>query len=78
LGQYNPDITYDPVEDRFLVIWVEEHYRTPPYRVFSGHSFGGLFALNAFFSRPERYGAVISVSPVLNWDEDLPLRQAKK
>ena len=61
-----------------LFPYVDEHYRTLPYRVFSGHSFGGLFALNAFFSRPEMYRAVISISPVLNWDEDLPLRQAKR
>jgi predicted alpha/beta superfamily hydrolase len=57
--------------------YVDAHYRTAPYRVFSGHSFGGLFALNAFFSRPKMFGAVLAVSPSLRWDDELPIRQAK-
>ncbi len=28
LDQYSPDITYDPVEDRFLVIWIEDYTDT--------------------------------------------------
>jgi predicted alpha/beta superfamily hydrolase len=59
-----------------LFPYVDAHYRTVPYRVFSGHSFGGLFALNAFFSRPTMFGAVLSVGPNLQWDNDLALRQA--
>jgi tetratricopeptide (TPR) repeat protein len=45
-------------------------------RLFSGHSFGGLFALNAIFTRPEMFDAVLAVSPSLNWDDELPIRQA--
>lgn len=59
-----------------LFPYIEDHYRTVPMRLFSGHSFGGLFALNAFFERPEMFGAVLAVSPSLNWDEETPLRQA--
>ena len=60
-----------------LFPWVDENYRTMPYRVFSGHSFGGLFALNVFFTRPDMFPAVLAVSPSLRWDEELPLRQAR-
>jgi len=60
-----------------LVPYIESHYRTQPYRLFSGHSFGGLFALNAFFTRPAMFQAVLAVSPSLRWDEALSLRQAK-
>ena len=61
-----------------LFPYVEEHYRTVPYRIFSGHSFGGLFALNVFFTRPQMFPAVLAVSPSLPWDEELPLRQAQE
>lgn len=57
---------------------IESSYRTLPMRLFSGHSFGGLFALDAFFERPGMYRAVLSVSPSLDWDDDLPIRWAKK
>jgi predicted alpha/beta superfamily hydrolase len=56
---------------------IESNYRTQPYRIFSGHSFGGLFALNAFFTRPAMFQAVLAVSPSLRWDDAIPLRQAK-
>jgi len=61
-----------------LFPYVDATYRTLPLRLFTGHSFGGLFALNAFFTRPEMFDAVLAVSPSLNWDEDLPVRQAEE
>lgn len=60
-----------------LFPYVDANYRTLPLRLFTGHSFGGLFALNAFFTRPEMFDAVLAVSPSLSWDEDLPVRQAE-
>jgi predicted alpha/beta superfamily hydrolase len=59
-----------------LFPYVDAHYRTLPLRFFTGHSFGGLFALNALFTHPEMFNAVLAVSPSLNWDDDLPNRQA--
>lgn len=61
-----------------LFPYIDKHYRTMPYRVFSGHSFGGLFALNAYFTQPDVFQAVLSISPSLRWDDELPLRQARK
>ena len=61
-----------------LFPFVEENYRTLSMRLFTGHSFGGLFALSAFYSRPAMFNAVLSVSPSLSWDNNLPVRQAKK
>jgi predicted alpha/beta superfamily hydrolase len=60
-----------------LFPYVDANYRTLPLRFFTGHSFGGLFALNAFFSHPSMFKAVIAVSPSLDWDDDLPIRQAE-
>jgi predicted alpha/beta superfamily hydrolase len=63
--------------ERELFPYVESHYRTQPYRLFAGHSFGGLFALNALFTRPDMFDAILAVSPSLQWDDDLALRQAE-
>jgi predicted alpha/beta superfamily hydrolase len=60
-----------------LIPYIEKNYRTQPYRVFSGHSFGGLFALNAFLTKPEVFNAYISVSPSLWWDEKRLINDAK-
>jgi predicted alpha/beta superfamily hydrolase len=62
--------------ERELFPYVDAHYRTLPLRFFTGHSFGGLFALNALFTRPAMFHALLAVSPSLNWDDDLPIRQA--
>ena len=59
-----------------LFPYVDANYRTLPLRLFAGHSFGGLFALDAVFTRPTMFAAVIAASPSLNWDDALPLRQA--
>ncbi len=63
--------------EKELFPYVETRYRTQPYRLLAGHSFGGLFALNALFTHPTMFEAVIAVGPSLQWDEDLPLRQAR-
>lgn len=63
---------------RELVPWVERRYPTASYRLFAGHSFGGLFAVHAFLTRPDLFQAVIAVSPSLSWDERLELRTARQ
>jgi hypothetical protein len=57
-----------------LFPYVESHYRTAPYRIFAGHSLGGLLALHIFAARNGMFNAYIAVSPSLRWDDDYPLR----
>ncbi|MGV8040106.1 MAG: alpha/beta hydrolase-fold protein [Thermoanaerobaculaceae bacterium] len=59
---------------RELIPYVEANYRTAPYRVFAGHSFGGLLALHILATRPDMFGALIAASPSLNWDKEYPTR----
>jgi uncharacterized protein len=59
-----------------LIPHVEKTYRTRPYRVFAGHSFGGLFALQSLFSRPRLFNAVLAVSPALIWDDRWVIKRA--
>lgn len=61
-----------------LVPWVESRYRTEPFRLFAGHSFGGLFAVHALATRPGLFNAVISVSPTLAWRQGEPTRRMER
>ncbi len=58
--------------------YVERTYRTAPYRVFAGHSFGGLLALHALAVRPELFQAFIAASPSLDWDNGYAHRQLQE
>ena len=60
-----------------LFPYVESHYRTLSYRVFAGHSLGGLLALHIMVARPDMFNAYIAASPALTWDDDYPLRTTK-
>lgn len=57
-----------------LFPYIESTYRTAPYRIFAGHSLGGLLALHTLAARPELFNALIAASPSLQWDNDYPLR----
>ena len=57
---------------------IEKHYRTAHYRIFSGHSFGGLFAIHALVARPDLFEAYIAVSPSLQWAEGHTLHDAQQ
>ena len=49
--------------------WVENQYRTAPFRVLVGHSLGGLFATQVLVEDPGAFQAYISISPSLWWDD---------
>lgn len=71
--------------DRFLEFFekelfpfVEATYRTVPYRVFAGHSLGGLLALHILTAHPAMFDAIIAVSPSLRWGDDAILAQVSQ
>ncbi|HJW08068.1 MAG TPA: alpha/beta hydrolase-fold protein, partial [Holophagaceae bacterium] len=53
---------------------IDRTYRTSDYRVLSGHSASGLFALTCLVDQPTLFQAYIALSPSLDWDDELPLR----
>lgn len=66
-----------------LIPYVDSKYPAAPYRVFSGHSLGGLTVMNAFFNHNSLFNAYIAIDPSLWWDsqhwikkyeDDLPNR----
>lgn len=63
--------------EKELTGYVEKTYRTAPFRIFAGHSLGGLFALTALVERPGLFNASIAASPSLHWDDDVILRRTE-
>jgi predicted alpha/beta superfamily hydrolase len=61
-----------------LIPEVDRRYRTHPYRLLAGHSFGGLFALSMLFGRPKVSDAWIVVSPATWWDDEIIIRRAEE
>jgi predicted alpha/beta superfamily hydrolase len=61
-----------------LVPWVEARYRTEPFRVFAGHSFGGLFATHVLATKPDLFNAIIAVSPTLPWNGGEPVKRVER
>lgn len=60
-----------------LIPRVETQYRTTPYRVLVGHSFGGIAALHALYTMPQTFNAYLVIDPSLWWDNQSQLRKAK-
>lgn len=48
--------------------YIEQHYRTNPFRIYIGHSLGGLTTTYTFLNHPELFNATISIDPSLWWD----------
>ena len=46
---------------RELMPHVESNYRTQPYKLLVGHSFGGLFAVNTLLTHPESFDAYVAI-----------------
>jgi predicted alpha/beta superfamily hydrolase len=61
-----------------LIPTVERTYRTQPYRVFAGHSLGGLLAIHALISRPGLFNAYLAASPSLWWDDQVTVRRLEE
>lgn len=57
---------------------VEKNYRTQPFRIFAGHSLGGLFAVYAFTARPDLFNAYIAASPVLGYDDNFVIKLSEE
>jgi uncharacterized protein len=53
-----------------LLPWLDQNYRTRPYRVLVGHSLGGLFALDTILTQPGLFNSYVAISPSLWWDDE--------
>lgn len=59
-----------------VVHYVESHYQTEPFKIFAGHSFGGITTVNCMLTHPDMFNAYIAVSPSFWWDRNYLLKLA--
>jgi predicted alpha/beta superfamily hydrolase len=52
-----------------LFPYVEKNYPTTSYRMFIGHSFGGLLVMDVLHNRPDLFTSYISIDPSMWWDD---------
>ena len=57
-----------------LMPMIDKNYKTEPYKIFAGHSFGGISAINCMLTKPDMFDAYIAVSPSLWWDNEYLLK----
>ncbi|MEO6550071.1 MAG: alpha/beta hydrolase-fold protein [Ferruginibacter sp.] len=61
-----------------LIPAIDKKYKTKPYKIFAGHSFGGLSSINCMLTHPDMFDAYIAVSPSFWWDNRYLLKLADK
>ena len=64
--------------EKEVIPLIEKNYRTKPYRIFAGHSYGGLTVVYSFTSRPHLFNAYIAASPTLGFHNNYVIKEAKK
>jgi predicted alpha/beta superfamily hydrolase len=64
--------------DTELIPIIDKSYKTTPYKIFAGHSFGGLSSINCLLIHPDMFDAYIAVSPSFWWDNKYLLKLIDK
>jgi tetratricopeptide (TPR) repeat protein len=63
--------------EKEVMPYVDSKYPTIPYRVFSGHSLGGLTVVNALINHTSLFNAYIAIDPSLWWDNEKWIKQVE-
>jgi len=63
--------------EKELFPYIETNYPTVPYRMFIGHSFGGLLVLDTLLDKPDLFDSYIAIDPSMWWDNTLLLNTIK-
>jgi predicted alpha/beta superfamily hydrolase len=61
-----------------LMPYIETNYKTQPFKIFAGHSFGGIASINCMLTHPDMFSAYIAISPSFWWDNEYVLKLADK
>ena len=59
-----------------LMPYVDSLYPTAPYRMFIGHSLGGLTVVNTLMHHPQMFNAYLAIDPSMWWDDQRLLKEA--
>ena len=60
-----------------LIPHIDSLYPTAPYRVFTGHSLGGLMVIDAFLHHKDLFNAYLAIDPSMMWDSSRLVHQAQ-
>jgi len=63
--------------EKELIPYVDSKYATESYRVFVGHSLGGLTVMNTLVHKPEIFNAYVAIDPSMWWNNKHLLRTIK-
>jgi predicted alpha/beta superfamily hydrolase len=61
-----------------LMPYMEANYKTSPFKILAGHSFGGLTAIHCMLTHPNMFDAYIAISPSLWFGNKYVLRLAEQ
>lgn len=61
-----------------LIPYIDSTYKTEPYRMFVGHSLGGLTVINTLISHPTLFNSYVAIDPSLWWDRQVLLTKAEQ
>ncbi len=61
-----------------LMPYMDANYKTSAFKIFAGHSLGGLTTINCMLTRPNMFDAYIAISPSLWFGNKSTLRLAEK
>jgi hypothetical protein len=64
--------------EKELIPYIESNYPTDPYRMFIGHSFGGLTVMNTLMYKPELFNSYVAIDPWMSWDNKKLLNEIKQ
>jgi hypothetical protein len=64
--------------EKELIPHIDSLYSTSPYRIFSGHSLGGLTVINTLLNNALLFNAYIAIDPSLWWSNQILVEQAPK
>ena len=60
-----------------LIPKIDAEYPTEPYRMFIGHSFGGLTVMNTLVHKPHLFNSYVSIDPSMAWSNQRLLKEIK-
>jgi predicted alpha/beta superfamily hydrolase len=61
--------------EKELIPHIDSLYPTAPYRIFIGHSLGGLTVMNTLIHHPGIFNAYLAIDPSMWWDRQALLKQ---
>jgi hypothetical protein len=59
-----------------LIPYIDNNYKTEPYRVIVGHSYGGVFVMHALLKDPGLFDGYIAIDPSFWYKNNLPVKNA--